>query len=115
MKNKYLKFHPNTSTRLTIKPARLLENMNNKEAEQHEIYKILKQDFESEQDYDFKDNCLLMVRVGRQIRQCRCKRTEDSVLCERHSQEIIFPFGLKNYDNITHIDDLLKIDIDELN
>ena len=41
MKQKYLRFHPNTSTRSTLRPPRLLENMNQKELEKQEKIKQL--------------------------------------------------------------------------
>lgn len=99
MKEKYLKEHPNTNLKDTIRPPRVY--MNDEQEEEAELKRILTEleGDDDDPDVEPEDRCLYMVRVNRKIRQCKHPRVFGDSLCKYHEDEIIFPFGLKSQPN----------------
>lgn len=93
MKQKYLKYHPNTNSKDTIRPPRIY--MDDKEAELAELRKELKDSELSDDDCDEDNRCIFMVRVNRKIRQCKHIKGVFTDFCVLHEDEILYPFGLK--------------------
>lgn len=96
MKQKYLKHHPNTNTKDTIRPPRIY--MDDEEEEEQELRKELKEIESSDDEVDEENRCIFMVRVNRKIRQCKHVKGVFTDFCSLHEDEVLYPFGLKKIE-----------------
>lgn len=116
MKHKYLKFHPKTNVKDTIRPPRIYMNEDEQEIDniKQELKKLQNNDKESNDDMEQDDNieqdsnndkdsnddkCIFMVRVNRKIRQCKHLKSMYSDFCTFHDNEIVYPYGLKESED----------------
>jgi hypothetical protein len=110
MKQKYLKLHSNTNIKDTIRTPRIY--MDEHEEENIQLKELLQElDLDPNLDIDSKDRCIYMVRVNREIRQCKHIKGFDTDFCSYHEDEIIYPFGLKEIVEIKN--DFLSDDEDD--
>lgn len=99
LKKRYLKPHPNTNLKDTIRPPRIYKTDEQKEEEEIKTYltqmkELSDEDSDYDSDYD-ENRCLHMVRVNRKIRQCKHPCVEDMEFCKFHQDDDLHPYGIK--------------------